>query len=199
MITLQLVSGLIFLHDSAAMPILCVPLYLPTVIENNFHAGGPWMTQSAGGLHNSFQPIIQMGSAIQTRSLPVPLLFSGSQAELSLAFVSHFRGQPDFFSVVIASLHKKERALPNTTPQQQYKLLWWEWWSSPLLLRNKSPWWNGSSTHRFDKVSQWLQPQIDYLTGLPDIACGPRHPSPWFRLHLLAQFEIRWGGPQGDA
>lgn len=59
-----------------------------------------------------------MGSAIQTRSLPVPLLFSGSQAELSLAFVSHFRGQPDFFSVVVASLHKKERALPNTTPRQ---------------------------------------------------------------------------------
>lgn len=66
---------------------------------------------------------------------------------------------------------------------------------SPLLfLRSKSPWCNGSSTHRFDKVSQWLQPQIDYLTGLPDIACGPRHPSPWFRLHLLAQFEIWWGG-----
>lgn len=56
------------------MPILCVLLYLPAVIERSFHAEEPWMAQSAGGPHNSFQPIIQMGIAIQTRSLQVPLL-----------------------------------------------------------------------------------------------------------------------------
>lgn len=62
------------------------------------------------------------------------------------------------------------------------------------LLRGKCPWCNGSSSHWFDKVSRWLQPQIDYLTGLPDMACGPRHPMGWFRLHLLTQFEIQLSG-----
>lgn len=79
------------------------------------------MEQSAGGPHNSFQPIIQMGIAIQTRSLQVPLLSllgTGSQAEPRLAFISHFRGQPSFSSVVSAALREKEQAFPKTTRQQ---------------------------------------------------------------------------------
>lgn len=61
------------------------------------------MTQSAGGLHNSFQPIIQMGSAIQTRSLQLPLFCSGSLAEPSHAFCLSLQRATRHFACCLSS------------------------------------------------------------------------------------------------
>lgn len=46
-----------------------------------------------------------------------------------------------------------------------------------VTLRGKCPWCVEGLNHWFDKLSQWPQPWIDYLTGLPDMPWGP--PNPW--------------------
>lgn len=60
-----------------------------------------WMTQSAGGPHSSFQPIIQMESAIQAASLQISFVYSLSRTslhcELSVRFISYFTWQPDCY------------------------------------------------------------------------------------------------------
>lgn len=72
------------------------------------------MTRSAGGPHNSLQPIIQMGDCY---SDPIPT--SSSALSLGrvnrLAFISHVRGQPDVSSVVCAALREKGEAFQKTT------------------------------------------------------------------------------------
>lgn len=58
------------------MLVLCEPLaLLHWVTLHNFHVKELWMTQSAGGRHCSFQPIIQMEGAIQVGSLQVSFIF----------------------------------------------------------------------------------------------------------------------------
>lgn len=110
------------------MLVLCVPLYLPTIIGHNFHAKELWMTPSAGGPHNSFQPIIQMESAIQTGSLQVsflsPLSWTSAQLVPSLTFISlHFTGQPDCY--LLHSTKKNELSCSPKTTQSLIKPAVW--------------------------------------------------------------------------
>lgn len=129
------VSGLIFLHEAAAMPFLCVPLYLPTVIERNFHGEEPWMAQSAGGPHNSFQPIIQMGIAIQTRSLQVPLPspWDGFTGWASPGIYLTLRRAAGLFICCLSSAAWKRTSFPesNTVTREGSRanqvLSWREW------------------------------------------------------------------------
>lgn len=168
------------------------------------------MTQSAGEPHNSFQPVTQMGSAIQTQSLWVCLLclhWTNSLAELSLAFISHFTGRPDCY---LSSTSVKRMIVPKTT-QSLIKPAVWSilgvmmatqrflsvrdcvpgsefsdslWFGKmPVLfpLRGECPWkfksliWQGVT---IATASNRL------FNGLPDIACGPCHPSGCFCLHF---------------
>ena len=72
-------SGVRHVWGSLQLICLCsfsvfLPRSLLSDAGHNFHVRELWMTQSAGGPHSSFQPIIQMEGAIHTGSLQVPLL-----------------------------------------------------------------------------------------------------------------------------
>lgn len=178
--------------------------------------------QSAGGPHNSFQPIIQMGIAIQTALLQVPLLspWDGFTGRGSPGLYLTLQRAARLFICCLRMREKEQAVLRKqhgnskqpqslsgvimagmvaVSPEQSRQKDWPECASSPPThthtpapVTGKCPWCNGSLTHWFDKVSPWLQPQIDYLTGLADVACGPHQPSGWCRLHLFKRFEIQW-------
>lgn len=66
-----------------AVLVLCVPIsLLQSDAGHNFHVKELQMTQSAGGPHSSFQPIIQIESAIQAGSPQVSFLSSHSPGQV---------------------------------------------------------------------------------------------------------------------
>lgn len=111
--------------------VLWVPLYRLTIIGRNFHAKQLWMTQSAGGPHNSFQPIIQMESAIQTGSLHVSFLSLHSPGQVcSRCRASHlFHTSQDSQTVICchcgSTWERMSLAVPPKTTQSPIKAAVW--------------------------------------------------------------------------
>lgn len=112
------------------MLVLRFPLYLPTIIGHNFYAKELWMTPSAGGPHNSFQPIIQMESAIQTGSLQVSFLSLHSPGQVrSRCQASHLslytsQGSRTVICCRSSTARKRMSLAPKTTQSLIKPAVW---------------------------------------------------------------------------